>query len=156
MRSYKKLNEREFHRMISEATMRVVQRVLQEAGNAEEYYKELPDVMCTQDATGWDYDWLDQVEAMRKEKGGGALTQADFDELDRRLAQRDPGERNKARNDWTWKNMPQTQLSYLKNQYDQYGYEDDLDYYNRMNAQYGGMADRYSPNDYNIGDYAQY
>lgn len=162
MRRYRKLNEREFHRMISEATMRVVTRVLQEAaGFSEDYGKELPNVNVNgiQQNTDWDYDWLDQVEAMKKAKGGAPLTQADFDALDQRLAKRSQGERNTAARNWALQNMPQRELSHLKNQNewgDANGFNPDWDYYNDMSAQYGGMADKYSPNDYNAINYAQH
>jgi hypothetical protein len=161
MRRYRKLNEREFHRMISEATMRVVARVLQEAGNPDEYEKELPnvDVNGLQQNTDWDYGWLDRYDKAKAAKGGAPLSQADFDAIDQEFANMSQGQRNTAARNWAFQNMPQTELSHLKNQYDwgeANGFNPDWDWYNDMSNQYGGMADKYNPNDYNARDYAQY
>ena len=69
MKRYKALNEREFHRMISEATMRVVTRVLQEAagfsedyGEKEPYYGNDEDYVGQPDAENHDYDYPDDYE----------------------------------------------------------------------------------------------
>jgi hypothetical protein len=162
MRRYRKLNEREFHRMISEATMRVVARVLQEAGNSDEYEKELPNVdIKTSEPynTDWDYGWLDRYEKARAAKGDAPMTQADFDALDQEFANMSQGQRNAAARDWGFQNMPQSELSHLKNRYEteqSWGWNPDWDYYNDMSNQYGGIADRYNPNDYNARDYAQH
>ena len=66
MKRYKALNEREFHRMISEATMGVVVRVLQEAagfsegyGEEEPYYGDDEDYVGQPDTDDYPDDYED-------------------------------------------------------------------------------------------------
>lgn len=60
MKSYKKLNESEFHRMISEATMGVVMRVLQEVAGPEAYNEDYP--YDTPYDDNMDYDYVGQPD----------------------------------------------------------------------------------------------
>lgn len=60
MKSYKKLNESEFHRMISEATMGVVMRVLQEVAGPEAYNEDYPYDAPYDD--NMDYDYVGQPD----------------------------------------------------------------------------------------------
>lgn len=62
MKRYRKLNEREFHRMISEATMGVVARVLQEAAGFSENYGNDEDYVGQPDVENYDYDYPDDYE----------------------------------------------------------------------------------------------